>query len=247
MSLARRVLEHFVIPAGDLPPGSGRDVVAGDETSIPGYGVRSGPAACDEESTTVVQTAPATVAVLTAAPDAPALGAALGLALARRSRAPAVAVCLWSAGRSPWPAWRAPALPAARRLAAALAVRGHDARPAGRLAVVRLSGSDDDAALAARRALAATGAAPAVLALGGLRAAAFDPLLAEQDLIVVGIRGDADPVLTRLAVAGVEGAARACACEVPASHPARSLAAAGIALLPSARRALVEPLAELPT
>jgi hypothetical protein len=84
-----------------------------------------------------------------------------------------------------------------------------------------------------------------VLALGGPRAAAFDALLAEQDLVVVGARSGADPVVTRLAVAGLAGAARACACEVPAARPARSLAAAGVALLPSARRALAGPVAEL--
>jgi hypothetical protein len=232
MSLARRVLEHFVIPAGDLPPGAGRDVIIRDDEPIPACAPRAAPDA---------------VAVLAAAPDALALGAALGLALARRRRAPVVAVCVWSAGRQSWPAWRAPALPAARRLAAGLAVRGHDARPAGRLAIVRLAGADDGAALAARRALAATGAAPAVLALGGPRAAAFDALLVEQDLVVVGARGDADPVLTRLAIASLDCAARAWACEVPVAHPARSLAAAGVALLPSMRRALAGPVAELPS
>jgi hypothetical protein len=229
MSLGRRVLEHFVIPAADLPPRGGAGIVTCTEVSV----------------ATCVPTARPVVAVLAAAPDAPALGAALGLALARRRRAPVVAVCVWSAGQPALPAWRAPALPAARRLAAGLAARGYDARPAGRLAVVRLAGSDDEAALAARRALVAAGAAPAVLALGGPRAAAFDALLAEQDLVVVGARNGADPVLTRLAVAGLTGAVRACACEVPAAHPARSLAAAGVALLPSARRALAGPVAEL--
>lgn len=229
MSVARRVLEHFVIPAGDLPPGAGQALVTREEASAP---ARAHPA-------------PPAVAVLAAAPDAPALGAALGLALARRRRAPVVAVCVWTAGRAALPVWRAPALPAARRLAAGLAARGYDARPAGRLAVVRLAGSDEDAAVAARRALAAAGAAPAVLALGGPRAAAFDALLAEQDLVVVGTRRGADPVLTRLALAGLAGAVRACACEVPAANPARSFAAAGVALLPSARRALAGPVAEL--
>jgi hypothetical protein len=229
MSLARRVLEHFVIPVGGLPAGGGDGIVIREELAA---------VAC-------VRAAPPAVAVLTAAPDAPALGAALGLALARRRGAPVVAVCVWSAGRSVLPALRAPALPAARRLAAGLAARGYDARPAGRLAIVRLAGSDEDAAVAARRALAAAGAAPAVLALGGPRAAAFDALLAEQDLVIVGARSGADPVVTRLAVAGLAGAARACACEVPAARPARSLAAAGVALLPSARRALAGPVAEL--
>jgi hypothetical protein len=229
MSLGRRLLEHFVIPVGDLPAGSGEGIVIREEVSA----VES------------VRAVPPAVAVLAAAGDAPALGAALGLALARRRRAPVVAVCVWSAGQSVLPTWWAPALPAARRLAAGLAARGYDAHPAGRLAVVRLAGSDEDAAVAARRALAAAGAAPAVLALGGPRAAAFDALLAEQDLVVVGTRRGADPVLTQLAVAGLAGAVRACACEIPAAHPARSLAAAGVALLPSARRALAGPVAEL--
>jgi hypothetical protein len=230
MSFARRVVEHFVIPADDRPSAGRDDLVVRDE-------------AVDRPARP--QLAPPAVAVLAAAADAPALGAALALALAQRRRAPVVALCMWTADQPAGPPWRAPALPAARRLTARLAARGYDARPAGRLAVVRLAGSDDDAALAARRALSATGAAPAVLALGAPRTAAFDELLAEQDLVVVGARTGADPVLTRLAVAGLAGAVRACACEVPATHPARSLAAAGVVLLPSARRALAVPLAVL--
>jgi hypothetical protein len=230
MTLARRVLEHFVSPADDSPSAGRDDLVVRNE--VADRHARPHPA-------------PPAVAVLAAAADAPALGAALGLALARRRRAPVVALCMWTADQPAGPPWRAPALPAARRLAARLAARGYDARPAGRLAVVRLSGSDDDAALAARRALAAAGAAPAVLALGGPRTVAFDELLAEQDLVVVGARSGADPVLTRLAVAGLAGAMRACACEVPTTHLARSFAAAGVVLLPSARRALAIPVAEL--
>jgi hypothetical protein len=230
MSFARRVVEHFVIPADDRPSAGRDDLFVRDE-------------AVDRPARP--QPAPPAVAVLAAAADAPALGAALALALVQRRRAPVVALCMWTAEQQAGPPWRAPALPAARRLAARLAARGYDARPAGRLAVVRLTGSDDDAALAARRALSATGAAPAVLALGAPRTAAFDELLAEQDLVVVGARTGADPVLTRLAVAGLAGAVRACACEVPTTHPARSLAAAGVVLLPSARRALAVPLAEL--
>jgi hypothetical protein len=270
MSRTRRVLEYFVTPAGDLPPGAGRNDVTCDDEPLSACAVTdehtpacamtdeplpacavtdalmSARAVTDEPiPACAVRAAPDAVAVLTAAPDAPALGAALGLALARRRRAPVAAVCVRTPGRSPWPAWRAPALPAARRLAAGLAARGHDARPAGRLALVGLGGADDDAALAARRVLAASGAAPTVLALGGPRAAAFDALLAEQDLVVVGVREDADPILTRLAIAGLDGTVRTCACEVPAVHPARSLAAAGVALLPSMRRALAAPVAEL--
>jgi len=232
MSLARRVLEHFVIPAGEPCSAAYEDFATPGEA--PGQ-------ACAEPAPRT----PPGVAVVTATPDAAALGAALGLALARRHRAPVVTVCIWSGGQPARPAWRAPALPAARRLATGLAARGHDARPAGRLAVVRLAGPAEDVVLQARRVLAAAGAAPAVLALGGPRSAAFDALLAEQDLVVVGIRRHADPVLTRLAVDGLTGAVPACACEFPAAHPARSLAAAGLMLLPSARRALADAVAEL--
>ena len=241
MSLARRIVEHFVIPGGDLRAGGGEGIPMCEEASSVASACLASPTVAESRA---VAASP-TVAVLAAPPDAPALGAAVGLALARRRRAPVVAVCLWSPGQSALRAWRAPALPAARRLAAGLAARGYDARAAGRLAVVRLAGCDEEAAVAARRVLAAASAAPAVLALGGPRVAAFDALLAEQDLVVVGTRGRSDPVLTRLAVAGLAGAARVCACEVPAAHPARSLATAGVALLPSAWRAMAGPVGEL--
>jgi hypothetical protein len=234
MSLARRLAAHFVLPAG----GTAAAPLLREDFATP----REAP---DEACASSAARTPTGVAVLTAAPDAPALGAALGLALARLQRAPAAVVCVWSSAPGAWPAWRAPALPAARRLAAGLAVRGHDARPAGRLVVVRLARAGDEAATEARRALVAAGAAAAVLALGGARSPAFDALLGDQDLVVVATRSGTDPLLTQLAVAGLAGARRACACEVPAAAPARSLAAAGVLLAPSARRALAGPLAEL--
>ncbi|MEA2149129.1 MAG: hypothetical protein QOD69_959 [Solirubrobacteraceae bacterium] len=234
MSLARRLAEHFVVPAGAAAPAP----VPIEDFVTPGE-------APDQACASPAARTPTGVAVLTAAPDAPALGAALGLALARLQRAPAAVVCVWSSAPVAWSAWRAPALPAARRLSAGLAARGHDARPAGRLVVVRLAGAGDEAATQARRAIVAAGAAPAVLALGGPRSPAFDALLADQDLVVVATRSGTDPVLTQLAVAGLAGARRACACEVPAAPPARSLAAAGVVLLPSARRALAGAVAEL--
>jgi hypothetical protein len=184
------------------------------------------------------------IAVLCAAADAPALGAALALAVARRFRAPVVAVCAWSGSEPGHPTWRAPALPAARRLAADLAARGHQAHAAGRLAVVRLAPSCDEAAVEARRAIAAAAPAPAVVALGGPRARAFDELLADQDLVVVATRSGADPALARLALASL-ATVRARACEVPQAPSARTLAAAGLTLLPSARRALAGPVEAL--
>jgi hypothetical protein len=142
--------------------------------------------------------------------------------------------------------WRAPPLPAARRLAAALASRGHDARAAGRLAIVRLPAAPGDAAAEARRASVAAGAAPVVLALGGPRVAAFDALLAEQDVVVVATAPDAEPALARLALAGLACEyASTCICEVPPAHTGRALAAAGLTLLPSARRALAGPVEAL--
>ncbi|HWI08350.1 MAG TPA: hypothetical protein VNT54_12655 [Solirubrobacteraceae bacterium] len=185
--------------------------------------------------------APASLAVLAPAADAPALGAALALALARRERATAALVCVWApvAGDR---LWRAPAAPAAARLARALAARGHDARASGRLVVVRLATPCEPAAAEALRATAAAGRAPAVVALGGPRTAAFDALLAQQDVVVVAVAPGADPALARLATEGLE---RSVACEVPPADPARALAAAGVALLPSTRRALAAPIAVL--
>ncbi|MEY2515244.1 MAG: hypothetical protein QOJ89_2602, partial [bacterium] len=75
----------------------------------------------------------------------------------------------------------------------------------------------------------------------------FDDLLAVQDLVVVATPRGTDPALARLAIAGLSSAsARACVCEVPPAHPARALAAAGLTLLPSARRALAGPVEALP-
>ncbi|CAA9494034.1 MAG: hypothetical protein AVDCRST_MAG67-1520 [uncultured Solirubrobacteraceae bacterium] len=70
----------------------------------------------------------------------------------------------------------------------------------------------------------------------------LDELLAAQDLVVVAVARGSDPALARLAIADLE---RGVACEVPPAHPARSLAAAGVALLPSARRALAKPIEAL--
>jgi len=233
MSLLRLVCEHFVAPSDDsrvrphegfVPPGEDPDGACAVSVprTPPGVGLLCGPA------------------------DAAALGAALGLLLARRHRAAAVAVCVWTGGRAPAGAWRAPALPAARRLASGLAARGHDAVGAGRLVTVRLPAACDDAATEARRvaaAAASAGAVPTVLALGGPRVAAFDALLAEQDLVVVATRSGAAPTLARLAVEGLAAeAVYACACEVPRTPQARALAQAGLMLLPSARRALAGPV-----
>jgi len=234
MSLRQRISQHFVMPAGDPPTAVHGDFVPPDE----------GPdRACAEPAPRT----PPGVAVLAAPADALPLGAALGLALAGRRRAPVVAVCLWTTAAGGATGLRAPATLAARRLAASLAARGLDVRATGRLAIVQLAQAPDEAAGQARRALAAAGFAPAVLALGGPRAAAFDDLLGEQDLVVVATSGTTDPALARLAVAGLASAAvRACVCEMAPAQPARCLAGAGLTLLPSARRALAGAVEALP-
>ena len=226
MTFLRGLLEHFVQPSAGPGPPAHEDFVSLDE----------GPErACAEPAPRT----PPGVAVLSPAADAHPLGAALGLALAARHRAPVALVCVWTAAPVARQGWRAPAMPAARRLVATLGARGHHARAAGRLAVVRLPDAPEEAAAQARRATAAAGEAPTVLALGGARVAAFDGLLADQDLVVVATPSGTDPALARLALAGLApGTARTCACEVPPAHPARAAAAAGLTLLPSARRSL---------
>ncbi len=234
MSLLQRITHHFVMPAGDPPAAAHEDFVPPDE----------GPdRACAEPAPRT----PPGVAVLSSPADAQPLGAAIGLALAARHRATAVAVCVWTAARPAGPGWRAPPTPAARRLCATLAARGHDVRGAGRLAIVRLAANTEEAVAQARRAIAVAGFAPAVLALGGPREAVFDELLGEQDLVVLATPDGADPALARLAVAGLaSGAVHACVCEVIRAQPARCLAGAGVALLPSARRALAASAGALP-
>lgn len=223
--LLRRVCAHFVTPPGPASPSGATAPVGGASATPP---------------------KPAGVAVLCSGADAPALGAALALAVLRAQGAPCVVVGVWTGPAAVRAGWRAPPLPAARRLATNLAVRGHDACAAGRLAVVRLPGDGEEAAAAALRAMSAAGRAPTVLALGGPRSSAFDALLELQDLVVVALRDGADPSLGRLAVASLGAAGRpACACAVPAAPPARALAAAGLGLLPSARRALAAPVEAL--
>src|SRR5206468_2610023 len=85
----------------------------------------------------------------------------LGLALAGARRAPLAVVSVWAPTTGAGPAWRAPATPAARRLAARLAARGHEARATGRLVLVRLPDPPPDAAAQAGRVAAAVAAAAA--------------------------------------------------------------------------------------
>ena len=243
MSLRHSVLRHFVTPSGSPRPAAHEDFVRPDEVpdracAEPAPRTPSGPRSEHGMA--------ASVGVLCPAADTQSFGAAMGLALTGRQRAGVVVVCIWMGETPAGATWSAPPRPAARRLATGLAARGHDVRAAGRLAIVRLPGAAGDAVAQARRVSAASGSAPVVLALGGPRDAAFDDLLAEQDLVVVATPAGTDPALARLAVAGLSsGAGRACVCEMPPAHHARSLAAAGLTLLPSARRALAGPVEAL--
>ncbi len=233
MTLPRRIAELFVMPPGErsAPAAATQHAPAADDHT-PAAGGRM-PAAAERGLA---------VALLAAPAEAPALAAALALALARARRAPTAVVCVWSTAHAR-PSWRAPARPAAARLAASLAGRGHDARAAGRLVTVRLADAVQDAASESLRVSAAAGAAPAVLALAGPRAAAFDVALAGQDLVVLAVPRAADPGLGQLAAAGLD---RALVCPLTLAGPARALAAAGLALPPSARRALAAAVAAVP-
>jgi hypothetical protein len=253
MSVWRSVREHFVLPAGH---GHG----ACDEHFVDDEGTdgaradpapraparRRAPALRDARAAGADVIVPPAVAVLSAARDAYAIAAALGLALARGRRTRIAIVCVWTPDGAVAPVWRAPAMPAARALAASLRERGHAAQAAGRLVVARLPAAPADAALHARRVAAAAGAAPTVLALGGPRMPDFDALLGEQDLVVIAPPCGTEPVLGRLALAGLDAPnARTCVCELPPAPPARALAAGGVLLLPALRRALAGVLAEL--
>lgn len=234
MTLAQRIAAYFVAPAAESASRRDADRSPPEASADAAHATRRSRAAAPMRP-------PPAVTVLAPPADAPALGAALGLALARDHHSPVAVLCVWSPQHARV-GWRAPPMPSAARVAATLTARGHDAAAAGRLAVVRLSISCEEAASQALRVAAAAGAAPTVLALAGPRAAAFDELLAMQDLVVVAVSPQSDTGLARLATAGL---ARAVTCAIPRADPGRRLAAAGLALLPSTRRAIAAPLAVL--
>lgn len=161
-------------------------------------------------------------AVLGSPREAPPVAAALACALRRRERSPAALVAIWSdASSGQRPASR-PATPAASRLAARLTARGVAAAPRGRLAWAVLHEPPAVAALALRRLHGAV-EVPLVVALTGPRADALDEVLGDQELVVVVARDPEGP-LARLALAGLDGRALACA---PLAGSARVLALAG--------------------
>jgi len=205
---------------------------------------RSAPAApeVDPDVTAMVaaEVSVGALAVLCAAEDARAVGVAAAGLLARRARTACALACIWTAPEPHrHPDARPPAGRASRRLAAALSARGLDALPCGRAAVVALPPEPAEAVAAAGRAAAAAGAAPAVLVLGGPRAAAFDALIAAQDRVLVVTRPDSADAIGALAVAGLPAAGSPHeTCTLALGAVGRALAAGGLATPAALRRAL---------
>jgi hypothetical protein len=167
------------------------------------------------------------VAVLARRADAAAAGGAVALALARGT----ALVALWGAGA---PAVRAPARPGARRAAARLAGRGHDACASGRLVIVALGDGLDEGV----RAAAAAGV-PAVLVVAGPRDERVDAVLRGQDrAIAVGEGGIAELAARSVASSGVPARTLA----LPPAPAARALAAAGVALVAPLRAPVADAL-----
>ena len=185
----------------------------------------------------------------------PGVAAAVGGRRCARARGGAGAGAgAHAARRRPWSASGVPASGRGRRgglrrcgrraASRRASARGHDARPAGRLASLgSRRGAPTRRCRPARRA--AAGAAPTVLALGGPRAAAFDELLARAGPRRGGAAVRHGAVLARLALAGLSRRTRARASASCRPRAGATLAAAGLDLLPSMRRALAGAVAEL--
>jgi hypothetical protein len=182
--------------------------------------------------------APTAAALLCPPRDALPAGGALALTLAHRDGVGAALVGAWGGPAELPGEVGGPALPAARRLAARLVARGHEARAAGRLVIVRLPAGERDAAAAWQRVEAAVPDAPSVLVLAGPRGEALDGLVARRELVVVAVPAQADPALARLAPASVAGlGAPVVVVELPRTMGA-ALAAAGLRVPGPLRRAL---------
>jgi hypothetical protein len=169
------------------------------------------------------------IAVLGSAVTAAPLAAAAALNARAAAAAPTALVLLWRLplldGPPPGPA--APALPAARRLAARLVRRDLAAVARGRLVWLVLPGACAEGARALHHAEVAAGDVPVVLALARPREPEVDALLADSDLAIVA----AEPG-SALASAALEDVADlrvpACACAPPAPGAVRLAALAGL-------------------
>lgn len=141
------------------------------------------------------------IAVLGAPGDAGAVARLLSTELRLRAGASTVLLAEWRAGGPPpEPVGVAP--PGTRRLVERLTARGIEASARGRIVHLPLPPEPPLAASALHRAVVAAGV-PAVCALAGPRPAAFDPLLDEQDLVVIAPPAGASETLTDVALAGL--------------------------------------------
>lgn len=141
--------------------------------------------------------------VLGAPADAVPVARLLGTELRLRTGASCVLLAEWRGGEPPSEAGRA-APPAARRLAERLAGRGIEATASGRTVHVPLPVEPAQAAATHQRAVAAAGV-PTICALAGARPRALDPLLDEQDLIVVAPAAGAAESFADLVLIGLHG------------------------------------------
>lgn len=180
------------------------------------------------------------IVVVCAGSGAQSLGAAVALLAARARRAPAALVATWTGDDLASPiALVGPPLSGARRLAADLVLRGLDAQPAGRVVHLSLPPAECDAAVLAERAISAARAVPTVLVVGGPRGSAFDALLADSELAVVMTAPGSEPLIAELACGAISLPAPAVVACAPALGIAgRTLALAGVCVLPSLRAAL---------
>lgn len=171
------------------------------------------------------------VALLCRPGEASALGSAVAIAVARRTRSAISVVGLWRPGHSQRAAPRAPATRAAGRLATSLRGRDVPAVAGGRVVRATLPADPDEAVASAERVYAATDA-PVVLVIAGPRTDAIDALLARQDALVVAsdpVVADPDPV-AELAARRLAELGPPVETLSPALPPlTRALATAGIA------------------
>ncbi len=225
MSVLARVAAIFVEPSDEAPL---RPAV-----EAPG----AVPAATAAGDAIAFQARAPSVALLCTARQAPALGAAVGLALLEGRLAPCALVATWTG----LPAARragVPARPVARRAAAGLTARGHAAAAAGRLVRVDLAADEREAAAEAMRLLAAAAGAPALLVLAGPRGQALDELVAGRDRVLVALPDEGDRDLGELAISQLGERARLLECPLPALS---AVAARTGLMLPAALRSSVEP------
>ena len=221
MSAAERVAGWFVAPAG--ASGGAGSVFS----TTPAAGAASAPqerlgprASPPVEPPTVGTVPPLTLAP--PPPPSPAADASRGIRVcvlgperetarfaaalaARLARRPGARCAVFCSATLPGHAASAgPPAPAARRVARGLTLDGHRAEVVGR--VVRVGLPDAPAAVALTLAAVAGSAAgaPVVTVLPGVRSAALDALLFEQDVVLAVVPDGVDATLAALVVAELE-------------------------------------------